>query len=137
LRINLKRLNEKTILTLMLVVVSSSAMAEWVKGGGDAENTFDVYYDPTTIRKSGNKVKMWVLFDYKVAQKNAGKLLLSIKGQSEYECKEEQIRVIYEAQYSKNMGTGQLVSSFSDPNDWIPVMPESIDKEMWKIACGK
>jgi hypothetical protein len=49
---------KKLLLTLVLAVVSSSAMAEWV-GVGKKENFFS-YVDSATIRKLGNMVKIWV-----------------------------------------------------------------------------
>jgi len=50
----------KAILIILLTVVSSSAMAEWVKVSEDKLVT--AYADPTTIRKLGDKVKMWALW---------------------------------------------------------------------------
>ena len=70
---------KKLLLTLMLSVVSSSAMAEWVAIGTSADGTF--YVDPATIRKSGNKVKMWRLIDFNSVQETAGEKYLSQKAQ--------------------------------------------------------
>jgi hypothetical protein len=46
----------KLILILLLAVLSSSAMAEWIKVGANDNST--IYADPATIRKEGNMVKM-------------------------------------------------------------------------------
>ena len=54
---------KKLLLTLILAVMSSSAMAEWIAIHQDEE--ISTYANPATMRKSGNKVKMWVLFDQK------------------------------------------------------------------------
>jgi hypothetical protein len=52
----------KTILMILLVVISSSEMAEWVFVTETEEEDFSTFYaDPVTIRKSGNNVKMCVL----------------------------------------------------------------------------
>ena len=53
----------KAILMMLLAVVSSSAMAEWTVVNENKE--FIQYADLATIRKLGNKVKMWGLNDYK------------------------------------------------------------------------
>jgi len=45
----------KVILMMLLAVVSSSAMAEWVEVDTSDDSTY--YANPNTIRKSGNKVK--------------------------------------------------------------------------------
>jgi hypothetical protein len=55
----------KKLLLILMLVVSSSAMAEWVWVG--KSEGFTTYVDPTTVRKSGNKVKLWRLTDYKTA----------------------------------------------------------------------
>ncbi len=83
------------LLTLMLAIVSSSAMAEWVEVGSN--KTVTIYAHPTTIRKTTvNKVKMWSLYDYNTAQEPAGsRPYMSMKFQDEYNCKEEQSRIFY------------------------------------------
>ena len=58
---------KKLLLTLMLAVVSSSAMAKWVKVSEDKLVT--AYADPTTIRKNGDKVKMWALWATRLRRK--------------------------------------------------------------------
>ena len=39
--------------------------------------------------------------------------------------------------FSDNMGRGELISIDSEEGKWSPVAPGSIDKILWKIACGK
>ncbi len=127
---------KKLLLILMLAVVSSSAMAEWVEIGTTDKNT--VYVDPTTIRKSGNKVKMWVLYDFNSAKETTGNKYLSVKAQDEYDCKEEQERLLFFSRYSENMGGGDTVYSANATNkDWSPVVPGSVGKVFWQLACGK
>jgi hypothetical protein len=131
----------KVIFMLILSFVSSSAMAEWMAvGTSTTGEIFTIYVDYSTIRKAGNRVKMWELMDFKTAQRDAsnGKFFMSLKEQSEYDCKDEQGRTLYESHHSGGMGTGEVIygATNSDSN-WVPVPPESIDKALWKIACGK
>jgi len=79
----------KAILIMLLAVVSSSAMAEWVSLGESGDKTLTNYADPATIRKSGNRVKMWSLYDFKTVQVR----FRSVRLQIEYDCKEEEYRV--------------------------------------------
>ena len=115
--------------------------AEWVEVSSD--NTDTIYYaNPTTIRKAGNMVKIWELYDLKTAQKSSeGTSYLSMKMQSEYDCKEERQRTLFISHYSKNMGRGEAVFSFSytdsNINSWTPVSPGSVGEGLWKFACGK
>jgi len=115
-------------------------MAEWIKATTDTDKEFVVFYDPTTIRKkSGNKVKMWIMYDYQKLQGKAGVRSMSTKVQQEYDCKEEQIRMIYFSTHTKNMGRGEIVLSRSTEKlvGWAPVAPGSINKRVLTIACKK
>jgi hypothetical protein len=104
----------------------------------DDEVTQTVYVDQTTIHKNGNNVKMWFLFDYKKAQELAYlPLYMSIKRQNEFNCKEEQIKNLYESYHAKNMGGGKVIYNDNTPDNWSTVSPDSIDRKLWKFACGK
>ena len=127
----------KVILMLLLAVVSSSAMAEWVAAGsGESSIT---YADPATISKAGNIVKMWWLDDFKKADTAAnGKAYMSMKGQDEFDCKREQSRQLNFSFYAEHMGAGEMVynETLKHPK-WYPVSPGSAGDTLWKIACGK
>jgi hypothetical protein len=128
----------KTILMLLLAIVSSSAMAEWVKVGGSTDGTLTVYAIPSSIRKVGSKAKIWTLGDYKVAKDSGmGNQYRSTKSQEEYDCKEEQGRTLYLAFYSENMGEGEIIGTHQGAKEWLPIMPESINEALWKTACKK
>ena len=60
----------KVVLMLLLAVVSSSAMAEWVVVVTTMQYTY--HADPDTIRKKGNIVKMWVMNDFNLVQETEG-----------------------------------------------------------------
>jgi len=129
---------KKLLLTLMLAAVSSSAMAEWVEIGTSDNYETIIYADPTTIRKSGYKVSMWVLHDFNSVEEDTGVKFLSQKTQVGYDCMEEQEKILYYSWHSENMGRGDVVWSKNKPNlDWTPVIPESMRKPYWKFACGK
>ena len=106
---------KKLLLTLMLAIVSSSAMAEWVEIGTSDNYETIIYADPTTIRKSGNKVNMWVLHDFNSVEENTGVKFLSQKTQVGYDCMEEQEKIFYYSWHSENMGRGDVVYSKISP----------------------
>ena len=131
----MSRLQYKAVLTVLLAVVSSSAMAEWVEIGSD--ETITIYADPATIHRQGNKVKMWDLGDFKIAEKFGDKSYMSVKQQQEYDCKRRKLRVLLATCYSENMGKGETICSNNKPRHWEPVLPVSFDESMWEIACKK
>ena len=128
----------KTILIMLLTVVSNSVKAEWDAVGIAENNSTTGYADPATIRKNGDLVKMWGLDDYKTAQVSSdGKAYLSSMVQEQYDCKEEQRRILAISYHSGNMGRGDVVFSGSDLGKWEPVAPRSKGEVFWKFACGK
>ena len=104
---------KKLLLTLILAVMSSSAIAEWVEvaKGGEEIETITAYADPDTIRKTGNRVKMWVLVDYKKDEEEFG--ILSARLKEEYDCKEKKQRILFMAFYSGHMGKDETVEILS------------------------
>jgi surface-adhesin protein E len=125
----------KSILMMLLAVVSSSAAAEWVEV--DRTESETAYADSTTIRRRGDMVKMWSLFDLKTLELANGKPYMSQREQREYDCKEELTRMLHFSLHGANMGGGTVVHVGPDPGKWTPVAPGSIAESLWKFACGK
>ncbi len=124
---------KKLLLILILAVVSSSAMAEWVKIGTTTDGR-TYYADPTTIRKLGNKVKMWRLTDYKLAKEPVA--TLSIRAKEEYDCKEKRYRWLFMASYSEPMGRGAVDEIRNERSDWKLVSSGTIVGDLLEFACG-
>jgi hypothetical protein len=115
------------------------AIASWTSLGEFGEVA--IYIDFSSIQKSGSRVKMRDLFDFKTTQtNNAGANYLSWKFQREFDCNERQIRTLTGTGYSNNMGTGRIVTQ-SNSQAWAPITPssdiETTQEILWKIACGK
>jgi len=125
---------QKLLLTLMLVLISTSAMAKWVEVGSTEK--FIAYADPATIQKTDNIVSMWVLIDYKTVQTNASKPYMSKLGIRKYDCKEKQNLATIKTLHSKNMGVGNYVGIIGS-RPWLPVSPGTTTELFWKLACGK
>lgn len=114
---------------------AQSRMAEWVRVGGNAEGT--TYADPSSIGKSGNMAKMWILNDFKTAMAEGNtKPYLSMKRHQEYDCKARKLRSLAITVHTGNMGSGSLVHSGTDDMQWLPITSGSIREATWKFACG-
>ncbi len=68
-----------------------------------------VYVDPDTIRRKGDLVKMWALFDYKTKRTVVGDSILFMTAQTQYDCAEERQRGLAFTNFSGNMGRGNVV----------------------------
>lgn len=125
----------KVILMMLLAVWSISAAAEWVKFATPEDYT--VYFDNASIRKAGDRVKVWELFNYKTQQRGIGSdRYMSAKLQYEYDCKADQYRVLYTSLHSGNMGGGKVLDTGSDfVGEWAPIAPGTLPDAFWKLSC--
>ena len=126
---------KKLLLTMLMLMVTTTASAEWTISG--FSDSFIQYVDRATIRRNGNFVKMWNLRDYMAMQTIADVSYFSSKRQLEYDCKEERSRRLAVSFFSGRMGNGNVVLNDNEPDKWGPIQPESIGEALWKVACGK
>lgn len=134
----LRRALRPFILVMLMAGISGNAAAAelWVVVGKNEK--FTAYASPASIRKDGNMVKMWDLFDYKTAQTSAtGKRFLSSKRHIEYDCKEMRARPFAVSSHTENLSKGQLVEASDLSPKWNVVATGSADELLWKFACGK
>ena len=127
----------KAILMMLLAGVNSSAAAEWA--AIDEAETSTVYADAATIRKAGNMVRMWSLYDFTTPQSgiSVNEPFLSMSNQYEYDCKDKRLRIFAVSFHSGNMAKGKVIKSATRAGDWKSVAPGAISDLLWKIACGK
>ena len=125
----------KATLAVLLAVVCGSATAAWVKVSVSEAGTG--YVDPATIRRTGDKVTMSELTDYKIVP-DTNFPYRSVKRQYEFQCKEKQMRALSMSAFSGPMGSGDIVNTASTPTaDWTPVVAGSVGDILWKVACGE
>lgn len=127
---------KKLLLTLILTFISTGAMAEWTYIGSNADNT-KAYADLSSLCKTDNGVKMWILHDYNTAQNAIGDRVLSEKSLDEYSCEYKQRRTLTFFRFNNNMGNGSVIYSSEEKSDWDSVRPNSIDDFLYKAACGQ
>lgn len=124
-------------LITLLLLSSGPAHAEWEVVTGNDEAGLTAYVDQDTIRRKGDRVKMWHLLDFNTAQTERVLSFLSAKVQTEWDCAEVRHRILAFLKYSGNMGTGTVVNTNSIADIWEPVAPDTLGQNMWKAACSK
>ena len=126
----------KAILAVLLALVSSNAMAEWVEVAGNEATA--AYADPATIRREVDMVTMWHLLDYaKVRGTDGIKPYRSIKIQDEYDCAQARTRTLSISVHSGNMGEGAVLGTSSETGKWRPVPPDTLAETLREFACWK
>ncbi len=117
------------------VIESSAAIADWVEVFKSNQQT--LYANPANLLKTSFKVKMWRLTDYKVPEINGDFVYSSKKLYEEYDCQNEQYRLLYVSLYPENMGAGKAMYTHSETYSWQPILPDTDGEAMWEIACGQ
>ena len=150
---------KKVIFTVLLSLVSYSSLAGWVKVlSNDNYNKLSpcdrdcyfFYVDLATISKIGDTAKLWRMNDFETPQAllnrwappspENSKPHLSVRIQEEYNCKEQQVRVVFVSYHSGHMGGGQTVSINSVPSRWSSIGGLSSDvpiKLLWRAICER
>lgn len=125
----------KAMLTMLLAGLSSSAAASWVLVGRN--DITSAYADAASIRRTGDLVRMWDMFDLKTVRHLDRKPYLSMKREVEYDCKQERSRLLFISGHSKNMAQGDIIYTAAEPQDWEPISSTSGHETLWKFACSK
>ena len=128
----------KKTLILLLLLISTTVLAEWTEFGGNTDFDLTSYIDFETIKRKDNKVWMWSLFDYKTIQKFKNYRYLSQVSRMEYDCEEETKRILDFYWYSENMRSGEVVySETSIESEEESIIPDSLAKDIFEIVCNK
>ncbi len=139
---------------LLLAIVSSKAMAEWMAvakiHSQESPETQIAYTDPATIHKNGSLVNMVVLVDHQsglskesesrldaIFPSSKGRITKSWKVQDEFNCTDKKLRMLSYTGYDEHMGNGAIVPNTIVTGEWEPVIPGSTGEALWKFACGK
>ncbi len=136
---------KKLTLLLLLLMVSTNVFSKWTKIGGNDEVTS--YIDFESIQKEGhkllawvlgNKVKVWMLNDYKLSQIQInGMKYYSDIVHYEFDCEKDSQLVLSAKGFSGHIGLGELMSSVGVSNATEEIVPGTISEIRYKIACDK
>lgn len=121
----------KTLL-LALLLVTGSAWAEWVKvAEGDG---VDLYIDLETIRKDGNRRRVWQIQNLKQRGKDGES---SRRLRMEYDCKQERDRLVSFSFHSEPMASGTALSNVDGGLGWADIPPGTLSEVVLKIVCAR
>ena len=124
---------KKITLMLLLAVMSTGAIAGWVRLWGN--DVLEGYVDPDSIRKKGKNVVTQNMFDFKKPWEYNGNEYRSSVLLFEFDCSEERARSLESIFYAENKGAGAIVDSWSSPYEWKVVFPETPLHSFMTYAC--
>jgi len=122
----------KKLFLVCLMMLAGSAWAEWVMYGGEETSIF--YYDPATVRKDGSMRRVWELQDLRKRRNNG---VMSRRMRSEYDCKQEQYRILALTSHTEPMADGMPFGTAGEDNTWRAIAPDTIAETIFNIVCAK
>ena len=131
---------------ILLLLSSGPGYAEWVALEKEYQSPGlrMVYIDPSTIRREGNQVTLWLLIDYKSMQGNIGmgslgfgpNRFFSTKTQKQFDCANKRVRLLKSTNFSSHMGTGEANAGYVNQDIWLSIEPNSLNQGLWEVACA-
>lgn len=118
---------------MLLMTAMAPAAAEWKNLA--TNDAIKVYYDPTSIRRTGHIAKIWTLADYSTPVKLDDFEYLSLKNRIEIDCQNELARSLSLILYAQKMGIGTLTRSSNEQLPWRPIAPETINSNLQEVLC--
>ena len=125
----------KRLFLTLLCLLSFAAHAEWLLMTPSSD-TEKIYIDKSTIKRNGDIVKSWILFDYVKVQRSDDDFYQSSKTYTEFNCAEEMLRITYDISYAQHNGEGRVVSTNNNPGKWSPAVPGTSGMSVLKSVCN-
>jgi hypothetical protein len=121
---------KKALLIPLLLAISTTASAEIFQV--DSNDKEVAYALLNTVKKTGNIISMWSLYDLKDTRYLAKKSYQSTKFHIEYRCDNEKIRIRGMQYFSGKMGQGDVIYKEAFTDIWTSMA--GVESE-WRYAC--
>jgi len=123
---------KKALLLILLLFLTCPAWSAWAIVNETKE--FNLYVDPSTVRKDGALRKVWEIMDFKLSSSEG---YMSILYKKEYDCKEERLRLLAISSHSESMAGGKTLFSRQLNEDWEVIPPRTSNETILSIVCAK
>lgn len=128
----------RLVMGLLMVTLSASACADWVKIGDSMDGKVHHYLDPATIRKDGQRMRVVTLTDYDEPQViSETQRFLSVKMQDAFDCANQSGQHLSLTALAGKMGTGAVVATEPRAAEVRKVLTDTPDEDMWKFVCAR
>lgn len=119
-------------IAIFLMSISVNAIAGWVEITKTQTNSF--YYDPTTMKRTGNIIRVWRLRDNISPIKNGA---YSSRMLVEVDCDSGQQRTIEYSYHTGHMGDGEIIERNTTVSQWflVPTLPNTVQEISKKLFC--
>ena len=128
----------KKLLPLLLLFMSATASADWVKINGTADTSSEKFIDTKAIRQTGPMNTMRRVWEISNLAKGASNKVLSIKNYMEYDCKDRRIRVLEESNFSEYWAQGENLAVMGHDiksGNWSDIGKGSVSEAIFNRVC--
>jgi hypothetical protein len=122
----------KKLIAIGLVVVSTSAWAEWTEVFTTVSGV--VFYVDLSTLKTGQRPRIWIFSRYPKVSSKTG--VGSARQLVEGDCAEGRIRGLYLTLFSDRDGD-KVDDVIAEPEKWSYPAPQTVEYTLFKIMCGK
>lgn len=117
---------------LLLIFTITSAKAEWLLL--DSKYNYSAYLRLAAIKTSNNIVDAWIMYDEDSSVRLSPG---STFEKYQVNCTNIKMRSLETFIYTGQMGTGQLIESYTtDINEWYKPKSATIDEDIYKYLCS-
>jgi hypothetical protein len=127
----------RLVLILLGLLLVQPVWAGWRRIDIASDNSFAIYIDYATLRKTDKGRRMWTLFDYETPQQpiKDEPEFKSEKVLYEFDCANDQLRSLTMVGYAEEMGAGDTTHQVNRPGKWVYSVPQSMSASLMKAAC--
>lgn len=120
---------------MLMISECGLAYAEWLKVATTIDNNSAFYVDSDSIRINGNLRTAWELVNESNPTNQGYK---SIKANQEYNCKSNQLRMLYASTHSEMNGKGKTIKVTEGlPSPWQTLPEGSVAAYTRDYICNK
>ena len=128
----------KKLFPLLLLFMSATASADWVKINGAAATSSEKFIDTEAIRQTGPMNTMRRVWEITHLAKGASDKVLSTKNYMEYDCKDRRVRVLEESNFSEYWAQGEnltVTGQDNKPANWRDIGKGSVSETVFNRVC--
>ena len=128
---------KKLLLILSLILITTNTYAEWTFYSLDGKGNVR-FYDKSTIKRNGDKVKVWMYINMSPDDKRWESLnTKSARVLEEMDCINKTVKTLSMQRFIKPDLTGDEhnIPVVNAPTDYI--VPETVTADLMKLVCKK
>ena len=128
----------KSLFLLLLLFISATASADWLKINGVADPSSEKFIDMDAIRQTGPMNTMRRVWEVSNLTTGTANKALSIKNHTESDCKDRRIRILEESNFSEHWAKGEsltVTGHDTKPGNWSSIRKGSVSEAIFNRVC--